>query len=195
MRQCYAEMRARLDAQDKNLNVAAVIFVAAVGWLVNYLASKGLDSLITTQVALLVPVLALVMSVMLDRHLDLELNIAGIGEYLNRILLPRLESEPGLGDWEHFKSRQLRSRWSAETWAIMLLSNTAALLLLVSIPLGFSITIWATRPDAAGGAIWAFWILTSISGLFTALEIWQFRSVIAAYQRITGPAVDHKAQR
>ena len=184
MRQVYAEIRLRLDTQDKNLNLAAVVFVGTSGFIVNTAVTGGIDSLISTQLSLLLPILALVMFVMLNRHLDLELNIAGAFEYLNQKLLPRLEASPGAADWEQFRIATLNKRWSINSWAIVLFSNSFATLLLAVIPLGFSIAIAFTRDDAAGPAVWPFRILTAIAAFLTVLEVTQFRSVLEAYRRI-----------
>jgi hypothetical protein len=94
-----AEVRMRIDLQQRNMNVLIVLVTAISGYILSYSADHGIavgaESLIHSPTVLLIPLVPFAVNAFLWRHVDHDANIIDKAGYISNVLRPKIESEVG----------------------------------------------------------------------------------------------------
>ena len=110
-----AEIRIRIDLQQRNMNVLVILLTAITGYLVAYAGDHGLDThgVADSEVLLLVALAPVLINLFIWRHVDHDVNIIDKAAYINRVLRPALTEctggKPVLG-FEEFLHHRRRAR-------------------------------------------------------------------------------------
>ena len=149
-----AGIAARVDLQQRNANVCAVILVGLVGFVFTYWTRNGYSAFVDKPILVLVVVAPIVALVFVWRHVDHDANVLDGGIYINTVLRPAVSRLVGADVliWEDFlqTQRHQRVRWLG---FIAVLGNEAVLLTSLLVPfLVYAWNLLLTRPGRAGGA-------------------------------------------
>jgi hypothetical protein len=99
-----AEVRTRLDLQQRNMNVLAVLVTAITTYLVSYVTTRSSSTATviaytafgTSEIVVLASLVPVIINVFLWRHLDHDANIIDKASYINTVLRPALVEAVGL---------------------------------------------------------------------------------------------------
>ncbi|MGH7484658.1 MAG: hypothetical protein ACREMY_03510 [bacterium] len=181
-----ADIRERVDLQQRNANLLLVFITASTGYLFNYWKDHGVHhgaaSLVHSDIAALVPAVALVANVFVWRHLDHDQNIIDKATYIDTVLRPAARvcagGEPVLG-WEEFQ-RERRRRRPLRLGPLALLGNehVPMMLLVISyLAAGWYIRLSVSHPAGEAHRLFDYLLYVG-TGVFAA-SVWM--SVVTAF--------------
>ncbi len=189
-----AEILARFDLQQKNMNVLVVLISAITGFLVKYADEHGLSgagaTLVNDQIVTLVPLAALSINVFVWRHADHDVGIIDAACYVEQRLRPAIVRTLGHGQYlgyETFLSERRRGRSRCASRLVSLGNENVTMFLLLGIFLAAGWCVSLSSPGSAANAHGVFNVLLYLASALTVFSLVISFVVGSNYKRI--PAV------
>lgn len=201
MKSHAGDIRNRVDLQHRNFNVFIVLTTALTGYLVNYWNDHGLqqgaESLLHSEIVLLVLLVPLFACVFVWRHADHDANIVDDAAYVETMIRPQLRDfagDPSLLQWETFL-RKRRVRRMRRVGPIAMFSTEPVIMGLIGgIYLASAWYLSATQTTYAGEAEQLFHILLYVDSVVFALSAYiAAATAFGGYAELGSSGVSEKA--
>jgi hypothetical protein len=149
-----AAIAARIDLQQRNANVNAVLVTASAGYLFTFWSKDGYAGVAQTEFSVLFAIMPLLSLAFVWRHIDHDSNIVDFAEYVALVIRPELRALVGR-DTITFESFLRKRRWQriGGTFLVSILGNEAVIMVVLTIPyLGYAWFLRISEPKRAGSA-------------------------------------------
>jgi hypothetical protein len=183
-----AEIRLRIELQQRNMNVFVVLVTAISGYLITYASDHSLQKLYSNEIVILAVLVPIMANIFIWRHFDHDANIIDKARYVVREIRPALQCLVGgsnsvLG-FENYLQGTRRTRVRRFSPFLAFGQESIPMFVLLSL---FLAGCWYVRTDVAGYAGHAsvtFTVLLAVGSAATPFSLLMAAMVSRDYQTI-----------